>query len=156
MADTAPLLDLDTLTARPVIAIDGTKYEILSAEELSVIDSHRFGRWGRRIKELSEVDSEDAEKELNELVDLAARKVLVGVSDEIFAKLSGASRWAVVDLFTGLLLRRARRVAGAMTQAAGIEQNLIGEPSFPVFNASSVEPRRAGLLKRLARWSGLI
>ena len=41
-ASPAPLLDLDTLTTRNFIAIDGQRYFIRSPDELSVIESHRL------------------------------------------------------------------------------------------------------------------
>jgi len=158
-----PLLDLDTLIDRPVVAIDGVKYEILSADELSVLDSARFGRWGRRIKELGEADEIDAdgEAELEQLVKRVARRVLVGVPDDVFDTLTGANRWAVVDLFTGLLLRRAMRVAGAMQKAAGMEMASESE-SRPIgarfsrgSSVSTADRRPSGWSDALQRWFGL-
>lgn len=158
-ATNEPLLDLDTMVERPVVAIDGTKYEVLSADEISVLDAARFGRWGKRIKELGEATtlSEAEEAELDDLVDRLARKVLVDAPEEVFARLSGNNRWALVDLFTGLLLRRATRVAGAMMTAAGIEESTslqTGATSSRDSSGSSVERPPTGLSATLLRWFG--
>ena len=96
-----PLLDIQTLTERPVIAIDGERYEILSLDELSIVDSHRFKSWGRRIQELLERpdldDRQGAElvTALHQLTDL----VMVGVPEDIRAGLSDGSRMAVAEVF---------------------------------------------------------
>lgn len=156
----APLLDLDTLVERPKIAIDGVLYEIRSPHELSVIDSHRFGRWGKRIDELADQDGEAAEAELAELVEKVARRVAVGVPEDVFAKLNGAKHWALVDLFTGLLLREKLSVAGAMVKATGdLDQLLLGSRtgagSSRGSSGSTAAARSTGWSARLRRWCGL-
>ena len=125
-ASPEPLLDLDTLTTRKFIAIDGARYFIRSPDELSVIESHRFVRWVDRVQALhkadlgpDEVAQEKRAAELAELVDTIMRNAVVDLPDEVFAKLSGAQRWAVVEVFTALLMRRAIAVSGAMHKAAG-------------------------------------
>jgi hypothetical protein len=125
-ATTEPLLDLFTQITRPVIKIDGEFHEIFSPDELSVIQNHRFIRWGERIRALQQQDGEEAAKEQDQLVDLAARAVLVDVGDDLFAKLSGQHKLAIVEVFTALLLRSAAQVAGAMHRAAGTT------PEFPL------------------------
>lgn len=151
-----PLLDLNTLVVRPVIAIDGKRYEILSASELSVLDSHRFGVWGRRIQALSDDDSEDGRNELRALVDMVARKVAVGVPDDVFNNQSGSNKLAIVDVFTGLLLRDRLGVAGAIAKAAGMGASLpTGEKSFPSSSAITGGTRNGGWKKRLLRIFGL-
>lgn len=47
-----PLLDLNTLITRPTIVIDEKKYEIISPEELSILDSQRMVTRGQRMEEL--------------------------------------------------------------------------------------------------------
>ena len=149
-----PLLDLDTLNTRPVIAIDGTKYEILNPDELSVIESHRFGQWGKRIEALADKTGEEDDAELDDLIRRTARKIMVGVPDEVFDKLPGAQRWAVIDLFTGLLLRSKLKVVGAMKAAMG-EDPLTGESTFPGSSGSSAAHLQTGFMARLRRWFGL-
>jgi hypothetical protein len=160
-----PLLDLTTLITRPTIRIDEEIFEILSPDEVSIIDSHRFGLWGRRIQALADIEGDDAEKELTELVSKVARKVTVGVPDEVFAKLPGAHRQAISDVFTGLLLRNRLGVAGAIAKAAGLgaaglgttqssERLPTGERPSPVSSVSLADSRSGGWLKRLRRWFG--
>lgn len=153
------LLDLDTLAKRDVINIDGVPYEVYSPHELSVITSHRFGRWGDRMKELDTQDGKKAEEELTKIIDAAARQVFVDLPDEVFAKLSGQAKRAVVEVFSSLLWRRALGVAGAMHQAAGTTNPLdtslsIGDSSSPGSFGSTAARLARGFMKRLFPWSG--
>ena len=129
MANPEPLLDLDTAFERDFILIDDAKFEIYSPEELSVMQSHRFGRWGTRIKQLQSEDGADAEAELQTTVDRAARAAFVEIDDATFAKLSGQQKQAVVEVFTALLLRNAIGVAGAMHKAAGTTNPIESQPT---------------------------
>ena len=159
----APLLDLDTLIERPRIAVDGTMYEILSPDELTVIDSHRFARWGRRIDVLERSDTEDAgeETELEALVAKVARRICVGVPDDVFAKVPGRQRRQIIDVFTALLLRNGLKVAGAMVAATGptpawlIEaqgQLSTGASWSPGSSGSTAAGRRTGWKRFLPGW----
>lgn len=157
-APIGPLLDLSTFIERPVIRIDGTAFEILSPDEISIIDGHRLGVWGRRINVLAESDEVEDEAELEQLIDKVARKVAVGVPDAVFAQLTGAHKQAIADVFTGLLLQARLGVAGAIAKAAGMLPNgtsssETGERSFPACSASTVDNRAGGWLKRLLRSS---
>jgi hypothetical protein len=146
------LLDLDTLIERPFITIDGERVDILHPDELSVIESHRFGVWGRRIEALSAETGEEAERELEQLVATVCRKICVGASDELFARLPGSQRWAIIDLFTALRLRSTLKVAGAMTAAAGPVPDLTGVSSSPGSSGSTVDSRRTGWKRFLPGW----
>lgn len=145
-----PLLDLTTLIVRPTIMVDGQTFELLSADELSVIAQHRMSIRGRRIEELSKSESEGDSAELSSLIDLVAREIIVGIPDEVFAKLTGAHRWGVVDVFTGLLVRSKLGVAGAMATAMGDLPT--GARSFPGSSASTAGRRVGGLWTRLRGW----
>lgn len=147
---TKPLLDIETLIARPAIDIDGRRYEILSPDELSVLDSRRFALWARKLEELQQGEAEAPE--LEELVDAIARKVMVGVPDEVFARLTGMHKIAVTEVFTALLLRSRMRVAGATGAAMGSPP--IGEMFSPGFSASTAAGRGSGWRTRLSRWFG--
>ncbi|WEK00594.1 MAG: hypothetical protein P0Y59_02565 [Candidatus Sphingomonas phytovorans] len=149
MAD-APLLDLATLIVRQAIDIDGRRFEILSADELSVLDSHRFGIWGRQIERLAASDDADDSAEYAELIQRVARAAIVDVPDEVFARLTGTHQMAIVDVFTGLLLRNRLGVAGAMARAMGGLPT--GETLFPGFSASTAAQDNGGWLKRLRHW----
>ncbi len=152
------LLDLDTLVERPFITIDETRFDLRSPGELSVVESHRFGRWGNRIEALQAEDGEDAVAELDELVATASRAILVDVPDAVFDKLSGAHRWAIIDVFTGLLLREKLKVAGAMTAATGEipgwMQPLTGASYSPGSSASTAAALSNGFTARLQRLFG--
>jgi hypothetical protein len=155
-----PLLDLTTLITRPTIKVDGEIFEILSPDEVSITDSHRFGMWGRRIHALNDMEGEEAEKELTALVSMVARKAAVGMPDEVFAKLPGAHRQAISDVFTGLLLRNRLGVAGAIAKAAGLgttetsESLPTGERPSRASSASLAGTRDGGWMKPLRRWFG--
>ncbi|PTR11759.1 MULTISPECIES: hypothetical protein [unclassified Novosphingobium] len=151
-ASNEPLLNLNTLIVRPIIAIDGQRFEIMSPDELSILDGQRFGIWGRRINALAESDDDTADQEeLEQLVDKVARKVAVGVPDDVFAKLSGANKQSIADVFTGLLLRNRLGVAGAIAKAAGVPLST-GAKSSPSSSGSMVASHNGGWLKRLLRW----
>lgn len=145
-----PLLDLDTAFHRYAIMIDGQRIELLSTEELSIAASHRLGIKGRRIDLLSQsADAGDGE-ELERLITEVAWEVLVGLDEATFAKLSGAQKMSIVDVFTGLLLRNKLGVAGAMATAAGVPQ--IGERLSRASSASTAGTPAGGwrtLLRRL-------
>lgn len=110
----APILDLDTLIERPTIRIDGKAYELWSPEELSILDSQYFTLKGREIEELAR--GEDVEA-LSALIEKVCRRCLVEIPDDVFAKLSAPQKTAIVEAFSGLLLRRRLSVAGAIAAA---------------------------------------
>ena len=145
-----PLLSLDPLIVRPTVKIDDTRYEILSPEELSVLDSRRFGLWGEQLNALEQGDPENPE--LETLVSTIARKVLVGVPDEVFAKLTGRQKLDVIEVFTGLLLRGRMSAAGAIGTALGHLST--GASSFPGSSASTAAGRASGWRTCLSRWFG--
>lgn len=150
--ETRPLLALDSLVVRPFITIDDERVDILNPEELSVIESHRFGVWGRRIEELSGETSKEAEDELAELVSTVARKICVGATDQQFVRLPGSQHWAIVDLFTALLLLSKLKVAGAMKAATEPMPDWIGAFSSPASSGSTADGRRTGWRQFLPRW----
>ena len=111
----APLLDLSTLVERPQIKIDGTLHEILSPDELTVIQTQRFAAWGRRIDELTAKDELDPAERglLSQIVRNLSDEIMVGVPQEVRAKLSDAMRLQVAEVFTLLPLRaKLKRLAG--------------------------------------------
>ncbi len=109
MADT--LLDLTTLTERPIIAIDGATYEILTPDELCVYDSHRFQQWGQRLDalmRLPELGDEEAD-ELSGLVCKLSDRIMVGIPDDVRAKLTEGQRLMVAEVFTELPRQKAAK-----------------------------------------------
>ena len=149
---TQQLLSLDTLVRRPKVAIDGTQYEMLSPDEMSVLDYQRFGLWHRELVQLQEDGGED-DPALEALVDRIARKAMVGVPAGVIGKLSGAQKIAVVEVFTGLLLQTRMRVAGATATAMG-QNPSTGESYSRGLAGSTAGARASGWRTRLSRWFG--
>lgn len=145
-----PLLSIDTLIVRPKVAIDGTLYELLSPDELSVLDSHRFSSWAKQLEELQKAG--EPSEEMDAIADQVARKALVGVPSAVLEKLTGVHKIAVAEVFTGLLLRSRMDVAGAIAKAMGSPQ--IGELFSQGFNGSTAAPRDSGWRTRLSRLFG--
>src|SRR3546814_10808200 len=114
---------------------------------------HQFGVWGRRIEALGKSDNADNGVELGALMDKAASAAFVAMPAPVFAKLAGAQKMAIVDVFTGLLLQSKLRVAGAIGAAAGLP---IGARSSPASRASLVVRLASGFTTRLRRWFGRI
>ena len=106
MAD--PLLDIKTLTERPVIAIDGTRYEIISPDELSIVDSARFEQWGLRLAEVRADDLKiEGAGEISEILHKLTDWIMVGVPVDVRDKLSDAKRLKVAEVFTTLFRQKA-------------------------------------------------
>ncbi len=151
MAKTSPILDLDTLIKRPIIKIDGVNYEIISPDELSVLDHHRLMEQGKRLDALlsaSEMGEED-EAEIKKLLVKITDWIMVGVPPEVRAKLTDAQRMDVGQVFTALPLRK---YLISMMQEAGATQ-IGGKPS-PIFKDSMGEVPLDGLQKSLSRLLG--
>ncbi|WP_048648946.1 hypothetical protein [Nitratireductor soli] len=144
MAKTKPILDLNTLIERPTIRIDGMTYELRSPDELSVLDSHFFTVKGKEIERLAGEDGKD--EELAAVIDEVVPRMVVDLPAEVFISLPGAARLAIVDVFTGLLLRRRVSMAGAIAQAvvAPRTPTSTGEKSSLASSVSSAAIRTGG------------
>lgn len=153
MAKTDPILDIETLIARPVIAIDGKKYEMLSPAELSLQQSHMFARWAKRMEALQASDS-DIDDEMAVIVGQIVQLVVVDLPEEVFAKLSEEHRLEISQVFTGLLLRKrlgtAEATAMAMGQMAGSLPT--GARSSRSSSGSMAGRLLTGWFGRLWRW----
>jgi hypothetical protein len=115
-----PLLDLTTmLLERQRIRIDGTLYELRSPEELSVLQSARFTRWGGEIERLGQslggADHADRDAELTALLRQVAAAALVDVPAAVIERLSGGQAMSIVEVFTTLLLGKRLRLADRQT-----------------------------------------
>jgi hypothetical protein len=113
----APLLDLDTLTERAFVLIDGVRYELPKSDELSVLTNHRLTKLGiglsaiENLENPSESDDEEYERLLKQLCDL----VLLA-PDDVKARLLSGQRVAVALAFTQL-----RRMTRPLPVGAPIE-----------------------------------
>lgn len=138
------LLDLNTLIDRPKIAVDGELYEILSPDELTVLDTQRFENWGREIQALGQ--DEKRETEFQALIDKVARRIMVGVPDAVAAKLSTSHQLRVIAVFTGLLLGDQVAAAGAalkaMNQSTGAKSSRASSDSSAARPAGGSPKRR--------------
>jgi hypothetical protein len=153
MAD-EPLLNLNTLVKRETIEIDGTRYELFSADELSVLTTHRFTIWGRRIEQLRDSTDPLDGVEYDDLIDQIASAAVVDLPAAVLEQLGGADKLAIVDVFTGLLLRKRLVAVGAMARAAGLPST--GEKPSPDSSDTTADRPDGGWLKRLGRWFGRI
>lgn len=132
----APLLDLTTtLLERQRIRIDGTLYELRNPEELSVLASAQFTRWGKEIEERGKALSDADDPDLTALLRKVAGAALVDVPGEVLDRLSGGQLMAIAEVFTTLLLGRRLRLAGAL--AAQVTSRLTGASLSPGSSAPS-------------------
>ena len=97
------VLDLDTLTERDTVSVDGVHYELTNPGELSLVDHHRCGKWGARVEQLYNggAVTDEAVAELSHLLDLLCRLVLRTVPDEVHARLTDVQRLQVAQAFSG-------------------------------------------------------
>ena len=154
-SEPTPLLDLKTLVERPTIAIDGELYEILSPDELSIVDCHRFAAWGNRIDALmaKKALTKSEKKELGKILGDLSDRIMVGVPEALRAKLTDPQRMAVAEVFTRLpLQKRLARLAGG-TKTDG-SQHPTGASSSPASNASTAAGPTGGSTARRSPSSG--
>lgn len=146
-----PILDLSTLIERPKIVIDGQHYEIMSPEELSVLDHHRLGAQGRRLDELMGLDrlDDNEERELSDLLGSISDFIMVDVPTDVRLKLTDAQRMEISEVFTALPLRKHLTVMAEAMQVA--EAKSIGGKRRRASNASTAVRRTGGSTKRQSR-----
>ncbi len=113
------LLNIETQT-RPTISIDGTSYEILTPDDLSIVDHHRFQKWGKRIDTLMaapELD-DDAAVELTSMLAKLTDRIMCDVPEDVRAKLTDTQRLRVAEVFTQPLRRKPKKRAVGKPKAA--------------------------------------
>jgi hypothetical protein len=141
-----PVLDLNTLIERPTINIrsaSGEKtYEILSPDELSLLDCQWFEAQGNALDELSK--DKGRQEELAELIDTLVRKVFVDLPDDVAKELSDIQRMQVIEVFIMLLLRRRAEAVGATTNLGTTRSQSTGASNSPGSSGSSAEIRTGG------------
>lgn len=150
-AQSASLLNLDTLVTRPAIEVDGVRYELLSPDELSVLESQRFFKWAQRLDVLREAGEES--EEADAIVAMIASAAVVAMPEDVFGRLSGIQKLRVAEVFTALLLSSQMSTAGAVAKAMG---NLsTGDERYRASSASTEAVRASGWKALLSRWFGL-
>lgn len=111
-----PILDLSTLIPdRPVIRIDGAVFHLRSPDELTLAESHQFGKWGQQLEELAK----DARRlgELEALLQVVADRAMADVPTDVRTRLRPTHHLSIVEVFTVLLLGHQARQAGAFASA---------------------------------------
>lgn len=97
------LLDLDTLSDRDHILIDGQRYELYNSDELSFVDLAQLEREGKTLAELmnrsAELDADEA-SELDRLTFRLLDLVSVDMPREVAERLTQTQRFRVVNAFT--------------------------------------------------------
>ncbi|MBC2858726.1 hypothetical protein [Stappia sp. 28M-7] len=144
MAET-PILDLETLIKRPIIRIDGERYELRAPDELSVLESQRLTTAGKEIEALA--SSGDPENVLAGVIDDVTRRIVVDLPDAVLAGLSESQKMAICEVFTQLLMRRRLAVAGAIARkltGATAQSARTGDLSSQGSNASTAAPPTTG------------
>lgn len=126
------ILELATLTEHATVAIDGTAYELINPEEISIVDTHRVGKWGARVQELYkdlEARSDEEVSELASLLDRLCRLIWKAPSD-VHDRLTDTQRLSVVTAFTGL--QRGKRPVPAGANETPAEAPLEGQPATSI------------------------
>lgn len=143
MAD--KILELSTLIDRPIIVIDGERYEIRSPEELSVLDHHRLTKQGKALDVLmaGEDLSIPQHRELESLLASISDFIMVGVPEDVRLKLTDTQRMDVAEVFIALPLRKHLANLSAMLEKMG-EGESTGEKSPHGFNDSTAATPTGG------------
>lgn len=116
--DTAPLLDLTTLIERPFVQIDGQRYDLVDAGEMSPLDFHRLMRKLGEIQAIDPMTTDEAElTRIAKLWDDLCRQILLA-PDEIHARLKDHHRTAILRAFTKLQHEAAARARSDGAAAA--------------------------------------
>ena len=118
-----PLLNLDTLTERYDVKVDGESYELRNPGELSLTTYHKLGKKGDELSALLEVpDNEFSDEQveaLDQTLDFLCRAVLVA-PDEVHKKLKDLHKLQVIQTFNELPESKgmAALIAGAEDEKA--------------------------------------
>lgn len=87
---------------RAKVDIDGTEYEIATTDDLSFKQSAYMNYVGNRIQKIMNAEewSDEGGNELENLLDEATKLVLLGVPDDVFAKLRDTDKLRVINFFS--------------------------------------------------------
>ena len=132
------LLELLT-NARPTISIDEIKYDVLTPDDLSIVDHHRLRRWGIRIDDLLQADELDdaAAGELSAMLRQHTDTILRSIPDEIRGKLSDAQRLKVAEVFIGPpKMKAAKRKRKKTPRAHGSKSPRVSKDSSAAIRQS--------------------
>jgi hypothetical protein len=103
MSDTESVA-LSISTAPPKrerISIDGVVYELATVDDLELRESLRLADAGRKIgKHVRGEYSEEGAEQMQALLDQVSRRVVIGLTDEVFGKLRHSHKLAIVQAFS--------------------------------------------------------
>ena len=119
-----PLLNLDTLTERYVVTVDGKSYELRNPGELSLTAYHNLGKKSDELSKLLDVpDGEFTDEQVAELdrtLDYLCRAVLEA-PDEVHKRLKDLHKLQVIQTFNELPESTAL-AAGAKAEKAPVAE----------------------------------
>lgn len=101
----ATTLNLDQLTDRTRLKIDGGAYELRTRAEMAPLTLHRLQRKGKRLNTLMTTEdlNESEEQELAQIPSDILSEVLIA-PPAVIEKLDGHQRWTICQLFlTGVI-----------------------------------------------------
>lgn len=112
-------LEISTLVIRPIVKIDGKKYELRNQDEFSHLGARQqrqtFQRMGALMQRLSKGLTKNDERELETLLEKFTEAILIAPPG-IRKKLTIVHQWQLVEHFSALL--RPTPTAGAPGQAS--------------------------------------
>lgn len=109
-----PLLDLDTLTRRPTVRIDGQPYDLRTLDDFSLVEGHRHWRESERLSDLVHrvaTLTADEESDAEQLIEAYCRRMVVA-PPTVLDRLTPGQRVQIVATFA-LLPRTRRPTTGA-------------------------------------------
>ena len=102
MSDTKDLA-LSISTAAPKrkrISIDDAEYELATTDDLELKESLMLGQAGKRVQKcMSGEITDTGVEEIQTLLDKVVRRVVIGLPDEVFAKLRDGHKIAIMEAF---------------------------------------------------------
>jgi len=119
----ANILNLDTLTERHTVTVDGVPHDILNPGQLSILDTHNAQKWAARVREISkdlENISDEAVQEMGQHLDRFCRLVMLA-PPEVHDRLTDNQRLAVMAVFTELQRGMLPAPAGASDAPVVVE-----------------------------------
>jgi hypothetical protein len=132
------LLDLDTFPERKRIRIDGENYEMLSPEELSLMQTSRISKLGKRLEELSSGDADASLlRDYREVLDGLVQSVLPDIGKGVLKRLSEPHKLDIVEVFTALLKGHGRRLSEAASIIDALTSKQISQDKTALMNGTS-------------------
>ena len=120
MADKPAVLDLDYLTERPQVIINKQPFNMLRAEEVSILEFHRLGKQANKVSEyFSRGIDTLTDEEVSDLVSVLDQgcRFVLRAPDEVHKILTDDQRLQILKAFTDLLRESAAQLVAGTTTA---------------------------------------